>query len=105
MFIVPRPSGRVHPDGPHGDRGRVRASGFIQAFSEEQVLDQALALAARIASLSGPIVAAAKQAVLVAGSTTIRVGRTHEKRLDCGPFGLQVYREGLEAFVETRGPV
>lgn len=40
-----------------------------RSFPKEQVLDKALALAAKIASLSGPVIKAGKQAVLTGKST------------------------------------
>jgi enoyl-CoA hydratase len=79
--------------------------GIVRAFPKEQVLGQALALAGRIASLSGPIVTAAKQAVLTADSSTLEMGMTHEKALYYATFDVQDCQEGLKAFIEKRDPV
>jgi len=98
-----------------------------KALPKERVLEEALKLATRISAMSGPVVAAAKQAVSTDGkpsslrakdanrdgqtaeSTHVDAGLVHEKALyfstlsahDCHE-GL---KEGLRAFLEKREPV
>lgn len=54
-----------------------------RAFPKEQVLDKALALAEKIASLSGPVIKAGKQAVLTGKSANGPVKSPFEARSNC----------------------
>lgn len=75
-----------------------------KVFPSEVVLDEALQLATRIAALSGPVVVAAKQAVLAAEATTLDAGLAHEKALYYSTFSMHDCKEGLTAFLEKRPP-
>lgn len=101
-----------------------------KVFPQDQVQDEALRLAARIAAMSGPVVAAAKQAVLTgenvfslavqtrdlstdvlcvlsmptAEATHLDAGLVHEKALYYSTFSTRDCHEGLTAFLEKRTP-
>lgn len=70
----------------------------------EDVFDEAVRLAARIAALSGPVVVAAKQAVLAAEVTPLDAGLAHEKALYYSTFSTHDCQEGLTAFLQKRPP-
>ncbi|GGG47498.1 enoyl-CoA hydratase [Caldovatus sediminis] len=69
-----------------------------------QLLDEAVKLGERIASLSAPSVAMAKEAVNVAHETTLREGVRFERRLFLSLFATEDQKEGMAAFVEKRKP-
>lgn len=72
--------------------------------TDDVVLDEAIQLAARIAALSGPVVVAAKQAILAAEVTSLDAGLAHEKALYYSTFSTSDCKEGLTAFLEKRPP-
>lgn len=72
--------------------------------SQGDVLHEATGLASRIAALSGPVVVAAKQAVLAAEQTPLDAGLAHEKALYYSTFSTHDCKEGLNAFLEKRPP-
>lgn len=106
-----------------------------KALPKERVLEGALQLATRIAAMSSPVVAAAKQAVLMgeqlrlffvrlwrccececadknrrggtttAESTHLDAGLVQEKALYYSTFSMHDCQEGLGAFLEKREPV
>ena len=63
---------------------------------------EALKMGEKIASLSGPSVAMAKEAVNVAYETTLREGVRFERRLFYSLFSTEDQKEGMAAFVEKR---
>jgi enoyl-CoA hydratase len=69
-----------------------------------QLLDEALAAAAKIAEFSLPAVMMAKESVNVAFETTLGEGLRFEKRLFHSMFALEDQKEGMTAFVEKRKP-
>lgn len=94
---------------------------------EGQVLDEALGLAGRIAAMSAPVVATAKQAVLTGENSCPQVdedsdtdwqvdryrtaeashldgGLVHEKALYYSTFSTNDCKEGMTAFLEKRPP-
>ncbi|KAK7993324.1 ClpP/crotonase-like domain-containing protein [Apiospora arundinis] len=75
-----------------------------RVFPKEKVLEEAMKLATKIASLSGPVAQIAKQAVLTAESSTLEMGMTHEKALYYATFDVQDCHEGQRAFLEKRKP-
>ncbi|KAK7995811.1 hypothetical protein PG991_015278 [Apiospora marii] len=75
-----------------------------RTFPKEQVLEESLKLATKIASLSGPVAQIAKQAVLTAESTTLEQGMVHEKALYYSTFDVYDCHEGQRAFLEKRKP-
>ena len=70
-----------------------------------QLVDEALATAQKIAELSLPIVMMAKEAVNRAFETTLAEGVRFERRLFHSAFALEDPKEGMAAFVDKREPV
>jgi len=68
------------------------------------LLEEALKVAARIASLSRPIVMMAKESVNRAFETTLEEGVRFERRLFHSTFATQDQKEGMAAFAEKRQP-
>ncbi len=70
----------------------------------DDLLDEALKTAARIAELSRPVVMMAKEAVNKAYETTLREGVMFERRLFHASFAIEDRAEGMAAFAEKRKP-
>ncbi len=75
-----------------------------RVFPADQLVAEAVKIAARIAELSPVAVAMAKQAVNRAFETTLVEGVRHERALFLSLFGTPDQREGMSAFVEKRKP-
>jgi enoyl-CoA hydratase len=69
------------------------------------LLDDALATAAKIADLSMPVVMMAKESVNRAFESTLSEGVRFERRLFHSGFAIEDQKEGMAAFVEKRKPV
>lgn len=69
-----------------------------------ELVDEAVKVAERIASLSRPAVAMAKDAVNRAFETTLAEGVRFERRLFQSCFALADQKEGMAAFAEKRKP-
>jgi enoyl-CoA hydratase len=76
-----------------------------RVFPADQLIAEAVKIAARIAELSPVAVAMAKQAVNRAFETTLVEGVRYERALFLSLFGTQDQREGMIAFVEKRKPI
>ncbi|MBI1395087.1 MAG: enoyl-CoA hydratase [Betaproteobacteria bacterium] len=70
----------------------------------EQLVDDAVATAGKIAELSLPIVMMAKESVNRAFETTLAEGVRFERRLFHSAFATEDQKEGMSAFVEKRKP-
>jgi enoyl-CoA hydratase len=70
-----------------------------------QLVDDAVATAAKIAELSQPIVMMAKESVNRAYESTLAEGVRFERRLFHSTFATEDQKEGMAAFVEKRKPV
>ena len=70
----------------------------------DQLLAEALKVAAQIATLSPVAVAVAKDSVNRAFETTLAEGVRYERAVFLSLFGTQDQREGMAAFVEKRKP-
>jgi enoyl-CoA hydratase len=81
-----------------------RASLVSRVFPADQLLPEALKIAARIAELSPVAVGFAKQAVNRAFETTLAEGVRHERAVFMSLFGTHDQREGMAAFAEKRKP-
>ena len=81
-----------------------RANLVSRVFPADQLMPEALKIAARIAELSPVAVAFAKQAVNRAFETTLVEGVRHERALFLSLFGTPDQREGMAAFAEKRKP-
>jgi enoyl-CoA hydratase len=69
-----------------------------------ELMAEAVKMGEKIASLSGPSVAMAKEAVNVAYETTLREGVRFERRLFLSLFSTDDQKEGMSAFAEKRKP-
>ncbi len=81
-----------------------RANLVSRVVPADQVVDEAIKVAEKIAALSPVAVALAKQAVNRAFETTLLEGVRHERALFLPLFGTPDQREGMAAFVEKRRP-
>jgi enoyl-CoA hydratase len=69
-----------------------------------ELVDEAVKVAGKIASLSRPVVMLCKEAVNAAFETTLAQGVTFERRLFHSTFATEDQKEGMAAFVEKRAP-
>ncbi len=87
------------------DAAEAERSGLVSRIvPNDQLVDEALKLAAKIASLSRPSVLAGKEAVNRAFETTLAEGVRFERRLFHAMFATADQKEGMAAFVEKRKP-
>jgi len=82
-----------------------RAGLVSRIVPADKLLDEAVAAAQRIGSLSQPVVMMAKEAVNRAFETTLAEGVRFERRLFHATFATEDQKEGMAAFVEKRKPV
>lgn len=69
-----------------------------------ELIDEAVKVAEKIASLSRPVVLLAKEAVNAAFETPLAQGIRVERRLFHATFATEDQKEGMAAFVEKRSP-
>mmetsp|Transcript_21993 Transcript_21993/g.22175 ORF Transcript_21993/g.22175 Transcript_21993/m.22175 type:complete len:281 (+) Transcript_21993:116-958(+) len=69
---------------------------------KEELLDTALSLSNQISSLSRPVIAMAKEAVLASEELSLQEGLRLERRLFHSLFALEDQKEGTLAFAEKR---
>ncbi|MEI4273178.1 enoyl-CoA hydratase [Klenkia sp. LSe6-5] len=79
-----------------------RAGLVARIIPADELLEQALAVAATIAGMSKPVTMMAKEAVNRAFETTLAEGVRFERRLFYSTFAMADQREGMKAFVEKR---
>ena len=80
-------------------------SGLVsRVVPAEKLLDEALAVATKIASQSHPVIKAAKQAVNAAAELPLGAGLKLERELIHAMFDLHDQKEGMSAFLEKRPP-
>ena len=80
-------------------------SGLVaRVTAADNLLDEALAAAARIASYSQPIVMMAKETVNRAQEVPLSEGARFERRLFLSMFATEDQKEGMSAFIEKRKP-
>lgn len=72
--------------------------------SHEDLVKEAVEVGKKIAQLSRPVVAMAKDAVLSAYELGLQEGLHKEHALFSATFALQDQKEGMAAFVEKRPP-
>lgn len=75
-----------------------------QVFPVEELVDEAVKTAEKIASFSKVAVALNKEAVNAAYETTLQLGLDYEKRLFYASFATNDQKEGMAAFGEKRAP-
>jgi len=71
----------------------------------DKLMDETLAVAERIASMSQPVAIMAKEAINRAYETTLSDGINVERNLFHSTFALEDRSEGMAAFIEKRKPV
>lgn len=81
-----------------------RAGLVSRVVATDALLDEALAVAEKIASASLPVAYAAKEAVAFAHESTLSAGVHFERRTFHATFALADRAEGMAAFVEKRSP-
>jgi len=87
------------------DAAEAERSGLVsRVVPAEQLLEEALKLATKIAEMSRPSVLMAKEAVNRAFETTLAEGVRFERRLFHSLFATEDQKEGMAAFVEKRKP-
>jgi enoyl-CoA hydratase/carnithine racemase len=87
------------------DAEEAERSGLVsRVVALDDLVDEAVKVAARIAELSRPAVMMAKEAVNKAYETTLREGVMFERRIFHASFATEDKAEGMEAFVEKRKP-
>ena len=87
------------------DAEEAERSGLVsRVVAVDELLDEALAVAHRIAKLSRPSVLMAKEAVNRAYETTMSEGIRFERRVFHSSFATEDKDEGMAAFIEKREP-
>ena len=70
----------------------------------EKLMDEALAIAEKIAAYSAPVVMMIKESINRAYETSLAEGTLFERRVFQSQFSLEDQKEGMAAFVEKRKP-
>lgn len=87
------------------DATEAERTGIVaRVVSVERLQDEALAIATKIASLSQPVIKAAKQALLSSYEMPMAQGVARERTLFHSMFNLRDQKEGMAAFLEKRPP-
>jgi len=81
-----------------------RAGLVSRVVAPDKLLEEALAVAARIAGYSLPVVMMIKESVNRAYETTLSEGVHYERRIFHSMFALEDQKEGMAAFLEKRKP-
>ncbi len=81
-----------------------RAGLVSRIVAKDELVDEAVKVAARIAELSRPSVMMAKEAVNKAYESMLREGVMFERRIFHSCFATEDKQEGMAAFVEKRQP-
>jgi len=87
------------------DAGEAERAGLVaRVVPLQNLLDEALKVAATIASMSLPSVLAAKEAVNRAFQASLAEGIRFERRVFHSLFATRDQKEGMAAFIEKRPP-
>jgi enoyl-CoA hydratase len=87
------------------DAAEAERAGLVARIVKAgDLMEEALAVARRIASYSRPIVMMAKEAVNRAYEAPLAEGLLFERRSFHAMFGIEDQKEGMAAFVEKRTP-
>ena len=87
------------------DAAEAERAGLVsRVVPAEKLLEEALAVAAKVASYSIPVLMMAKEAVNRAYETTLAEGVHFERRMFHAAFALADQKEGMAAFVQKRKP-
>jgi len=88
------------------DAAEAERSGLVaRVVPVEKLLEEAMAAAEKIASMSLPIAMIAKESVNRAFETSLAEGIQFERRMFHATFGTEDQKEGMAAFVDKRKPV
>ena len=87
------------------DAAEAERAGLVsRVVPAAELLDEAVKVAGKIASLSRPAVMMAKEAINRAYETTLAEGVRFERRLFHSTFATEDQKEGMAAFIEKRKP-
>jgi enoyl-CoA hydratase len=87
------------------DAAEAERTGLVaRVVPADKLMEEALAVAARIASFSQPVVRKIKEAINRAYESSLAEGLLFERREFHATFALEDRREGMRAFVEKRKP-
>ena len=75
-----------------------------KVFPKDQLMPEALKLAEKIASMSRPVLIAAKQSVNTAFETSLKAGCDFERRVFHSCFALEDQKIGMQAFLHKSKP-
>lgn len=81
-----------------------RAGLVCRVVPDDQLMDEALKMAGKIASFSRPSVAMAKETVNAAYELNLEEGLRFERRIFHALFATEDQKEGMGAFIEKRSP-
>ncbi|HVE48177.1 MAG TPA: enoyl-CoA hydratase [Casimicrobiaceae bacterium] len=88
------------------DAAEAERAGLVaRVVPADRLLDETLAIAAKIASFSLPVVMKIKESINRAYESSLAEGLLFERREFHGTFGLEDQKEGMRAFVGKRKPV
>jgi enoyl-CoA hydratase len=87
------------------DAAEAERAGLVsRVVPNDKLLEEAMAVAGKIASYSLPVAMLVKEAVNRAYESTLSEGVLFERRLFHAAFALEDQKEGMAAFVEKRKP-
>ena len=88
------------------DAAEAERSGLVSRIvPADRLMQEAMAMAEKIASMSRPAAAMAKEAINRAFETPLSEGLGVERNLFHSTFALEDRSEGMAAFIEKRKPV
>lgn len=104
-FVGKSKSMDMHLTGRFMDAEEAERSGLVsRVVPARKLIDEALAIAGKIAEKSTISVAAAKEAVNRSYETTLAEGLLFERRVFHSLFATEDQKEGMQAFLEKREP-
>jgi enoyl-CoA hydratase len=87
------------------DAAEAERAGLVsRVVAADKLIEETLAAATTIASMSQPVVMMIKEAVNRAYETTLAEGVQYERRMFHGTFATDDQKEGMKAFLEKRPP-
>lgn len=87
------------------DAAEAERAGLVsRVVAADKLLDEALAAAGTIASMSLPVVMMIKESINRAYESTLAEGVQYERRLFHSTFATEDQKEGMKAFIEKRLP-
>ena len=87
------------------DAAEAERAGLVsRVVPNEKLMEEAMAVAERIASCSLPVVMMIKESVNRAYEVSLSEGVHYERRMFHSSFGTQDQKEGMQAFMEKRLP-